>query len=497
MSRPRLIVTGAAGFLGRRLIESLAASWDVEALDRREPTFGTPVAADTVRWHRVDVANSAELLPLLARLRAAGPIAACLHLAAHYDFTGERHPEYQRTNVGGTRLLLEACRELALERFVFASSVAACDFPRRGAVLDEASPPDGRHVYAESKRAGEEIMRREAGVPTAIVRFAALYSDWCEYFPLYRFLDTWLSCRWDRRMLGGRGESAVPFLHVRDACRALGRVLDLRAELKPAEVVLISPNEVVSHEQLFRAAAAWNAAVARAPFHVPMPLAACGIVARDLLGRALGRRPFERPWMIGMIDRQLRVDATRSQARLDWAPRESLRILRRMPFLLENRRSRHWLWTVHNEARLPGAEPPLEYRVLALLERHEDEIFTHLTSTLVSGRIHLAHDVVVELFRGLSEAVQYQDRVGFRSRCRELARKRALSGAPQGELVEVLQDLERTGLAVVLREGRSVGPAAAVRAVLAGAIEFALDGVAAGYEEVGQDAEASAGRRAW
>ncbi len=496
MNRPRLIVTGAAGFLGQRLIDSLAASWDIEALDRREPPLGTPVATGTVRWHRVDVADPSALPPLLGRLRAEGPIAACLHLAAHYDFTGERHPEYRRTNVDGTRLLLETCRELALERFVFASSLAACDFPRRGAVLDEASPPDGRHVYAESKRAGEEIMRREGVVPTAIVRFAALYSDWCEYFPLYRFLDTWLGCRWDRRMLGGRGQSAVPFLHVRDACRALTRVLDLRAELEPAEVVLISPNEVVSHEQLFRAAVDWIGETTRRPFHVPKPLAACGIVGRDLLGRALSRRPFERPWMIGMIDRQLRVDATRSQARLAWAPRESLGILRRMPFLLENRRSRHWLWTVHNEARLPGAEPPLEYKVLGLLERHEDEIFTHLTSTLVSGRIHLAHDVVVELFRGLTEAVQYQDRVGFRSRCRELARRRALSGASQSELVEVLQDLERTGLAVVLREGRSVGPAAAVRSVLAGAIEFALDGVAAGYEGVGQDADAGAGHRA-
>ena len=29
--------------------------------------------------------------------------------------------------------------------------------------------------------------------PATIVRFAALFSDWCEYPPLFMFLETWLS----------------------------------------------------------------------------------------------------------------------------------------------------------------------------------------------------------------------------------------------------------------------------------------------------------------
>ena len=40
---------------------------------------------------------------------------------------------------------------------------------------------------------------------SVIVRFAALFSDWCEYPPLYMFLDTWLSRQWNHRMLGGMG----------------------------------------------------------------------------------------------------------------------------------------------------------------------------------------------------------------------------------------------------------------------------------------------------
>jgi nucleoside-diphosphate-sugar epimerase len=190
---------------------------------------------------------------LFSRLAADGGATAVVHLAAHYDFTGERHPDYQRTNVDGTRRLLDACAGLGLERFVFASSLAACEFPRAGKMLVESSPPDGTHVYAESKRAGEELMRRESRFPTAIVRFAALYSDWCEYAPLYSLLRTWLARSWNSRILGGRGSSAVPYLHVGDASTFLERLLEMRSELEPAEVLIASSNRVTSHADLFRA----------------------------------------------------------------------------------------------------------------------------------------------------------------------------------------------------------------------------------------------------
>ncbi len=482
---PRLVITGAAGFIGRSLIERLVGRWTIEAVDRREAPRGLPIHRGRIRWHRADISNRSEVGELVAHLAEGGPVAVCLHLAAYYDFTGERHPEYERTNVGGTRCLLEASRALALERFVFASSVAACEFPPPGSALDETSPPDGRHVYAESKRRGEALVRAEREVPTAIVRFAALFSDWCEYFPLYRFLETWLGCGWNRRVLGGRGRSAVPYLHVREACGALERLFALRAELAPAEVVAISPNDVASHEDLFRATQRAAGIGGLAPLHVPKPVAALGIRGRDLLGRAIGRRPFERPWMAGMIDRRLTVDARRSQARLGWEPRAELGILARLPFLLENRLSQPWLWKVHNEARLPGAEPPLEHRVLRSLERHEDEIFTRLTAALVAGRIHLPHDDGVALLRGLADAVHYRDRADFRNGCRQLARRQAQQGLSARGLEQALRSLEEVCLTVVLRDGRAAGPEAAIREILSEAVAFGLDGVAEGYEELG------------
>ena len=272
-SAPRLILTGAAGFLGRQVIDRLAGRWRIEAIDRQPPVAGPLRHRTDLAWHAIDIADAGPVRRLFDQFRDTGGAVAVLHLAAHYDFTGERHPDYQRTNVDGTRLLLDASAELGLERFVFASSLAACEFPRAGKLLTESSPPDGTHVYAESKRAGEALMRAEARFPTAIVRFAALFSDWCEYAPLYALLGTWLGRRWNSRLLGGKGRSAVPYLHVRDACLFVDRLLDRRHTLEPAEVLLASPHRVASHAELFAAATRYVHGEALRPLHVPRLLA--------------------------------------------------------------------------------------------------------------------------------------------------------------------------------------------------------------------------------
>ena len=56
---------------------------------------------------------------------AGGRVDVMIHLAAYYDFSGEEHPEYRRTNVVAMESLLDACRRFDLEHFIFASSVAA------------------------------------------------------------------------------------------------------------------------------------------------------------------------------------------------------------------------------------------------------------------------------------------------------------------------------------------------------------------------------------
>jgi len=196
--RPRIVLTGAAGFLGRRLVRRLRATHHVIAIDRQPRADPDLADHPNVEWHPIDLADPDAVEETFDAIARGGGADFLVHLAAWYDFSGGAHPEYERTNVEGTRLVLDRAEGLGLRLFVFASSVAACGFSSPGRPITEDTPPDGEHVYAVTKRIGEEMLRERArGVRSCIVRFAALFSDWSEYPPLHSFLETWLSRRWN------------------------------------------------------------------------------------------------------------------------------------------------------------------------------------------------------------------------------------------------------------------------------------------------------------
>jgi nucleoside-diphosphate-sugar epimerase len=492
---PRLVLTGAAGFVGQRLIRRLGGRWRIVALDRVLPARGDDGGENDVRWIAVDVADRDAVAGCFDGLRREGGAHALVHLAAHYDFSGDEHPEYRRTNVEGTRHLLDACEGLGLERFVFASSVAACDFARGDGVIHECTPPDGDHPYALSKSAGEELVRRESRFPTAIVRFAALYSDWCEYAPLFHFLGTWTSGRWNSRVLGGRGRSAVPYLHVRDATLFVERLLALRRDLLPAEVLLASPNGSTSHAELFRAATAYASGSPRLPLHVPRPLAWLGMAALDLLGRARGRRPFERPWMARLIDRRLDVDARHTHARLGWAPRPRLDVVRRIPFLIENQRCEPGTWAARNEAMLHTALQPPSVQILRLFEEHEAGLFERIVGELRADAARFPHYQELEaaeiewryrqMMRTLAHVVRTRQRGPFRAYCHDLARLRIAQGLGPEELRAALALFERQLRAQLAGDARTGALAGPLHDLVTRAIEFGFDGIDAAYDEAG------------
>jgi len=493
---PRLIITGAAGFVGRRLIEALAGRWRIEAIDLEPPAGGPLVHRDGVRWHPLDICDRASLDRLFAELAADGGAAALLHLAAYYDFTGEEHVEYQRTNVEGTRTLLEACEVLGLERFVYISSVAACEFPRPGSALDEQSPPDGTHVYARSKRAGEALVRAaQARFPTCIVRFAAMFSDWCEYAPLYVFIETWLSEKWNSHVLGGRGRSAVPYLHVRDAVVFLAKVLEQRRTLAPAEVLIASPNGATSHLELYRAVTAARRGAPSFAIRVPKPLATVGVWGRDWLGRKLGNRPFERPWMAGMIDLRLEVDARHTHSRLQWWPRPRLDVIHRIPFVIENRRSEPGTWVARNEAALHASDLSPQILLLRLLEEHEEVIFSKYTAALLDDPVNLPHYAEVPeedhawnhrmLLRSLAQSARIREKGVFRIYCHDVAERRLAQGFSLAEVVHALSIFRGVCRDVLARDLRASARWDPIERWLDVTLNFGMDAIEGVYEEYG------------
>jgi hypothetical protein len=188
------------------------------------------------------------------------------------------------------------------------------------------------------------------------------------------FLRTWLSSAWNARVLGGRGVSAIPYLHVRDVVSFFRTLLDQIPRLEPGAVVVASPDGAVSHRQLFDVATRIYYGKPRRPLLMPRPLCGPGMHARDLFGRLTGERPFERPWMAKYIDESLTIDARRTRERLGWAPRPRLEILNRIAFLIENLRSDPVEWNRRNRAAMKIVRLEPNLKIHWLLERHEAEI---------------------------------------------------------------------------------------------------------------------------
>jgi nucleoside-diphosphate-sugar epimerase len=477
---PRAIVlTGASGFIGRHFLEAVAGEYPVFAIARRSQALCGAPFHPAIHWIQVDLTREADTLDAFRRIDAAGGADAVLHLAGYYDFTGRPSPQYGSVNVDGTRHALAGARLAGIPRFVFASSVAACGFPRAGAVLTEASAPDGDTPYAASKRAAEQLVAGAAAdFRTGIVRLAAIFSDWCEYEPLFRFLETWLSPSALRAVLAGCGLSAVPYLHLRDTVDFFRRLVSRLDQLQH-EVLLASSDGATTHRELYEAATAAHFGRRRPAIYLPKPLCCAGLVLRQAVGRALGAQPFERPWMGRMIDRQLAVDAGETRAWLGWSPRARLAVVRRMPFLVQNRKSHATEWHRRNHAALRRERLHENLLIHRVLEEREPELAARFAALVPEphGNAHAA------LLGGLLESLRLADKGVFVAASRGYAERLRGQGATEPEVARALGRLAALCRDAALPHGAGEAWEDAVRDHVEMTVRFGIDAVEEVFEE--------------
>jgi nucleoside-diphosphate-sugar epimerase len=384
---PGIIVTGASGFVGRHFLASAAGRYRLFCLARRSrQEAGIPEYQD-MRWTQVDVAKWDTMRDVINCIKEHGGADYVLHLAGYYDFHNMENPEYDRTNVQGTRNVLKLSRQLGIKRFIFASSLAACKFPAPGESINEDSPADAEFAYARSKRQGEDMILEEAKwFPSAIVRMAAVYSDWCEYPPVYVFLRTWLSKAWNAKILGGRGESSVTYIHIQDLLKLMHRIIECSNDLPRTGIYNASPNVTTSHRDLYDAATRYFYGETPKPRCMPKWLCKPGVHLRFMLGRLMGKTPFEAPWMTDYIDQQLNVNSSRTQSMLGWTPSPRLEISRRLLLLIENMKANGEVWRQRNEEALRRIARRPNLIIADQLEVMREQLVEQLVKTLTGEK---------------------------------------------------------------------------------------------------------------
>jgi short-subunit dehydrogenase len=156
-----IAVTGATGFIGRRLCARLRELGSaVRALTRREDAGLYGLGVDT---RVVDLLNPADLSTALKDCRAI------IHCAANPSFGNG--PHYQRDNVDTTRTMLQAVRP-DIDRFVLLSTIGAVDRAQAddcAEPLNEFSLPHPSSDYGRSKLQCEAMLKN-SGLPFSIIR---------------------------------------------------------------------------------------------------------------------------------------------------------------------------------------------------------------------------------------------------------------------------------------------------------------------------------------
>ncbi len=147
-SGQRILVTGATGFVGRHLIEQLAADHDVVALSRREVPEFSRLGVQSLR---ADLGARVDLAAVLP----PGGVDQIIHLAqsdGYRDFPGSAMDMFQ-VNVASTAALLDYAAKAGVKSFVLASTGSV--YEPYANPMDEAAAQAPESHYARTKLAAE------------------------------------------------------------------------------------------------------------------------------------------------------------------------------------------------------------------------------------------------------------------------------------------------------------------------------------------------------
>ncbi len=243
-----ILVTGGMGFIGSNFVRHLLTAHPavrVVNLDRLTYAGNPRNLADLdgdsrYVFIRGDICDE----KLVGETLTGRGVVDIVHFAAetHVDRSILQADDFIRTNVQGTRVLLDAARKAGIRRFLHISTDEVYGSLGNSGAFTEESPLLPNSPYAASKTGADVLVRAyhvTYGLPAIITRT-------CNNYGPYQFPEKFIpllivnAFRGEPLPIYGDGLYVREWLHVEDHCRALARVL---AAGQPGEVYNIGSGE--------------------------------------------------------------------------------------------------------------------------------------------------------------------------------------------------------------------------------------------------------------
>jgi nucleoside-diphosphate-sugar epimerase/predicted dehydrogenase len=314
---PRILVTGASGFLGGRLVEVLSEQGTTARAATRLASRARQLRG--IEWVQCDLAKEEGLR------RALSGIETVFHCAALCGAPGSLE-EFEDANVRGTLRLVRLAAEAGVKNFVYVSSMSVYAAPNgTRAVLDEASPYDPRAgergAYTRSKLAADaallEHARRELSPRIIVLRPGTIYGPGAK-LPVGRFQ---LPSSSARPLIAGGRRVSTGLVYVDDVVDAM--LAAARSGVPTGSVYNLVNTADCDQDELARTLSQVTGGRIR-PVFAPYPLVWTAMLGVDLMSLVRHRQLGTARYRLQRTLAPMRFECTAARHDLGWRPRVTL-----------------------------------------------------------------------------------------------------------------------------------------------------------------------------
>ena len=233
----KILVTGAAGFIGSNFVFHMRKAhpeYDIIALDSLTyagnlETLAPVMEEDHFTFVRCDITDREGVRKVFEEHHP--DVVVNFAAESHVDRSIEDPGVFLRTNILGTHVLMDACREFGIQRFhQVGTDEVYGDLPldRPDLFFTEDLPLQASSPYSASKASADLLARayhRTYGLPVTISRCSNNYGPY--QFPEKLIPLMIANALADKPLpVYGTGENVRDWLYVEDHCRAIDMILE-------------------------------------------------------------------------------------------------------------------------------------------------------------------------------------------------------------------------------------------------------------------------------